>query len=49
MEIEEGVVPDVLEIFKDPIDTISIGYRLVKTAKDEILIIFHTANAQEMG
>lgn len=45
VEIEEGVIPDVLEILKDPTDIISIGSRLVMAAKDEILIIFHTANA----
>ena len=44
-EIEEGVVPDVLEILKDPSEIIGLGYRLVKAARDEILIIFHTANA----
>ncbi len=42
-QLEEGVIPDVLEILKDPTDTISIGYRLVMAAKNEILIIFHTA------
>jgi two-component system, OmpR family, sensor histidine kinase VicK len=45
VEIEEGVIPDVIEVLKDPSETISIGYRLVRAAKDEILIIFHTTNA----
>jgi signal transduction histidine kinase len=45
LEIEDGVVPDVLDILKDPSEIIGVGYRLVKAAKDEILIIFHTANA----
>jgi two-component system sensor histidine kinase VicK len=45
VEIEEGLIPDVIEVLKDPSETISIGYRLVRAAKDEILIIFHTANA----
>jgi two-component system sensor histidine kinase VicK len=44
-EIEEGVIPDVLEVLKEPIEIINFSYRLVKAAKDEILIIFHTANA----
>jgi two-component system, OmpR family, sensor histidine kinase VicK len=44
-EIEEGVIPDVLEVIKEPIEIINFSYRLVKAAKDEILIIFHTANA----
>jgi hypothetical protein len=44
-EIEEGVIPDVLEVLKEPTEIINFSYRLVKAAKDEILIIFHTANA----
>jgi len=44
-EIEEGLIPDILEILKDPSNIIGVGYRLVKAARDEILIIFHTANA----
>ncbi|MGH9988024.1 MAG: hypothetical protein ACRD8W_29140, partial [Nitrososphaeraceae archaeon] len=44
-EIEEGMVPDVIEILKDPFKIINIAYRLVREAKDEILVIFHTANA----
>jgi two-component system sensor histidine kinase VicK len=44
-EIEEGVIPDVLEILRDPSEIIKVGYRHVSAAKDEILIIFHTANA----
>ena len=46
VEIEEGVIPDVLEILKDPTDIISIGSKTCYgSKKDEILIIFHTANA----
>jgi two-component system sensor histidine kinase VicK len=44
-EIEEGVIPDVLEVLKEPIEIINFSYRLVGAAKDEILIIFHTTNA----
>ena len=44
-EIEAGVIPDVLEIIKEPTEIISFTYRLVKAARDEILIIFHTSNA----
>jgi two-component system, OmpR family, sensor histidine kinase VicK len=44
-EIEEGMVPDVIDILKDPFEIISIAYKLVRAAKDEILVIFHTANA----
>jgi two-component system, OmpR family, sensor histidine kinase VicK len=45
LEIKEGLIPDILEILKDPSEIIKVGYRLVKAARDEILIIFHTANA----
>jgi two-component system, OmpR family, sensor histidine kinase VicK len=44
-EIEEGVIPDVLEVLKEPTEINNFGYRLVKGANGEILIIFHTANA----
>ncbi len=39
-EIEEGVTPDIMEILNDPSEIITIAYRLVSAAKDEILIIF---------
>jgi CheY-like chemotaxis protein len=42
---EEGMLPDVIDILKDPFEIINTLYRLVRAAKDEILIIFHTANA----
>jgi two-component system sensor histidine kinase VicK len=45
LEIEEGLIPDILEILKNPSEIIEVGYKLVKAARDEILIIFHTANA----
>jgi two-component system sensor histidine kinase VicK len=45
LEIKEGLIPDILEILKDPSEIIKVGYRLVKAARDEILIIFHAANA----
>jgi two-component system, OmpR family, sensor histidine kinase VicK len=45
LEIEEGLIPDILEMLKNPSEIIKVGYRLVKAARDEILIIFHTANA----
>ena len=44
-EIEAGVVPEVLEVIKEPSEIISYSHRLVKAAKDEILIILHTSNA----
>jgi signal transduction histidine kinase len=45
IEIEEGLIPDILEVIREPTEIISTIYSLVKAAKDEILIIFHTANA----
>jgi len=44
-EIETGIQPEVLHTIKDPYEIIEIGNNLVKSAKKEILIIFHTANA----
>ena len=44
-EIEAGIIPDVLEVIKEPSEIIDFSYRLVRAAKDEILIIFHTSNA----
>ncbi|MGI0044131.1 MAG: hypothetical protein ACRD47_10505 [Nitrososphaeraceae archaeon] len=44
-EIEEGMIPDIIEILKAPSEIIIIAYRLVNEARDEILVIFHTANA----
>jgi two-component system, OmpR family, sensor histidine kinase VicK len=44
-EIEEGVLPDTIEALKESTEIIRLAYKLVKSAKDEILIIFHTANA----
>ena len=43
-EIEEGIIPDVIEILKQPSEVISLSHKLVRAAKDEILLIFHTAN-----
>lgn len=44
-ELEKGILPEVLQTIKDPHEIAEMGRKLVKTAKDEILIIFHTANA----
>jgi hypothetical protein len=44
-ELEEGVPPEVLESLKEPDEIIDTAYRLVRSARNEILIIFHTANA----
>jgi signal transduction histidine kinase len=44
-ELETGVQPEILHTIKDPNEIIEIGNKLVESAKKEILIIFHTANA----
>jgi signal transduction histidine kinase len=44
-EIEEDQKREFIETIQDPSEIIGVGYRLVRAAKDEILIIFHTANA----
>jgi hypothetical protein len=46
-ELEEGIHPEVLQSLKEPdeiVDTDS-AYRLLQSAKNEILVIFHTSNA----
>jgi two-component system sensor histidine kinase VicK len=44
-ELEEGIHPEVLETLREADEIVDAGYRLVRSAKNEILIIFHTANA----
>ena len=44
-EIEEGIEPEVIETISDPIEIQLLGLELIKSATDEILIIFSTANA----
>ncbi|MGC2309404.1 MAG: hypothetical protein WA461_13445, partial [Nitrososphaeraceae archaeon] len=44
-ELEEGIHPEVLETLREANEIVDVGYRLVRSAKNEILIIFHTANA----
>lgn len=43
-ELEEGIEPEVLQPIKEPHEIIEMGYSLVRSAKEEVLIIFHTAN-----
>lgn len=43
-ELEEGIRPEVLQAIRDPSEIIEVGRNLVRTANEEILIIFHTAN-----
>jgi len=37
--------PDVIQTIRDPAEILKIGFEIGKTAKDEILILFSTANA----
>ena len=38
--MEEGVVPDVVEILRDPYEIQRLAFELIKSANDEILIMF---------
>jgi two-component system, OmpR family, sensor histidine kinase VicK len=43
-EIEEGIKPEVIEIIADPKQALETEYRLLKSAKQEVQIIFSTIN-----
>jgi two-component system sensor histidine kinase VicK len=44
-EIEEGIEPEVIETIREPKVTQERVFELIKSAKEEILIIFSTSNA----
>jgi nitrogen-specific signal transduction histidine kinase len=44
-EIEEGIKPEVIETIREPKGTQERLFELIKSAKEEILIIFSTSNA----
>jgi two-component system sensor histidine kinase VicK len=44
-EIEEGIKPEVIDTIRDPVEIQMIGFELVKSAMEEILIIFSTSSA----
>jgi hypothetical protein len=44
-EIEEGLKPDFIETLSDPSEIQRLGFELVKSAKQEILLLFSTANS----
>jgi two-component system sensor histidine kinase VicK len=44
-EIEEGVKPEIIETIRDPMATQERVFELIRSAKEEILIIFSTFNA----
>jgi two-component system, OmpR family, sensor histidine kinase VicK len=45
MEIEEGIIPKVIETFNNPLDTQDKIFDLLNSANNEILIISSTSNA----
>jgi two-component system, OmpR family, sensor histidine kinase VicK len=48
IEIEKGTVldkPDTIQVIQDPVQIQNIGYEIGRAAKDEILIIYSSANA----
>ena len=44
-EIEEGIEPEVIETIRNPFEIQKIAFELIKSARDEILLVFSTANA----
>lgn len=44
-EIEKGLTTDFIQTVRDPLEIQNLGFSLVKSARDEILIIFSTVNA----
>lgn len=44
-EIEEGLTREFIQAIQDPIEIQELGFDLVKSAANEILILFSTANA----
>jgi two-component system, OmpR family, sensor histidine kinase VicK len=44
-EIEEGIKPEVIVTIRDPVEIQMVAFELVNSAKEEILIVFSTANA----
>ena len=43
-EIEKGIQPSFTETVRDPLEIDKIGFDLVKSAKEEIQVMFSTAN-----
>ena len=44
-EIEEGIKPEVIETISNPFEIQKLAFELVRSARDEILLVFSTANA----
>jgi signal transduction histidine kinase len=45
IEIEEGIEPEIIETIRNPFEIQKLASKLVRSAKDEILLVFSTANA----
>ena len=48
IEIEKGTVldkPETIQVIQDPVQILTIGHEITKAAKNEILVIFSSANA----
>ena len=44
-EIEEGIKPGVIETIQNPFEIQKLAFDLIKSARNEILLVFSTANA----
>lgn len=44
-ELEKRIQPEILQTIKEPYEIIETEHKLLSSAKDEILIIFHASNA----
>jgi signal transduction histidine kinase len=44
-ELEKGIQPEILQTIKEPYEIVETEHKLLSSAKDEILIIFHASNA----
>ncbi|HEY6883849.1 MAG TPA: HAMP domain-containing sensor histidine kinase [Nitrososphaeraceae archaeon] len=44
-ELEKGIQPEILQTIKEPHEIVETEHKLLRSAKDEILIIFHASNA----
>ena len=45
MELEQGIEAEDIKIIRNPVEVQNLAFDLIKSVKDEILIIFSTANA----
>jgi signal transduction histidine kinase len=44
-ELEKGIQPEILQTIKEPYEIVETEHKILSSAKDEILIIFHASNA----